>query len=121
MEKPKILCYGMKQAPTELVSLAKKFGAICRAVPESEYGMPVAASAAGLPPSKQPSGSISEPFIVFVSFTEGTLDVFLSAMRKNGVLPGVLKSVLTQYNAVWTPVRLCNELCRERAMTVGRK
>lgn len=120
MEKPKILCYGMKEVPSGLAAVAKKLGAVCRAVPEEEYGMPVAASAAGLPAVKKPEGSISEPFLVFVSFPEGALDLCLAAMRKNGVLPGVLKSVLTQYNAVWTPVKLCEELCRERAMAVGR-
>ena len=120
MEKPKILCYGMSEVPAGLAAISRKLGAACRAVPESEYGMPIAASAAGLPPVKKPGGSISEPFLVFVSFPEGALDVFLTAMREKGVLPGVLKSVLTQYNAVWTPVKLCAELCRERAMGVGR-
>ena len=106
----------MKEVPTGLAAVAKKLGADCRAVPEEEYGMPVAASAA----MKKPEGSISEPFLVFVSFPEGALDLCLAAMRKNGVLPGVLKSVLTQYNAVWTPVKLCEELCRERAMGLRR-
>ena len=103
----------MKEVPSGLAAVAKKLGAVCRAVPEEEYGMPVAAL-------KKPEGSISEPFLVFVSFPEGALDLCLAAMRKNGVLPGVLKSVLTQYNAVWTPVKLCEELCRERAMGLRR-
>ena len=110
----------MKEVPSGLAAVAKKLGTVCRAVPEEEYGMPVAASAAGLPAMKKPEGSISEPFLVFVSFPEGALDLCLAAMRKNGVLPGVLKSVLTQYNAVWTPVKLCEELCRERAMGLRR-
>lgn len=110
----------MKEMPAGLAALAKKYGAVCRAVPENEYGMPIAASAAGLPAVKKPVGSVSEPFLVFVSFPEGALDVFLAAMREKGILTGVLKSVLTQYNAVWTPVKLCAELCRERAMGIGR-
>ena len=61
----------MQEVPSGLAAVAKKLGAVCRAVPEEEYGMPVAASAAGLPAMKKPEGSISEPFLVFVSFPEG--------------------------------------------------
>ena len=46
-----------------------------------------------------------------------SIDFALSSMSNAHVQK---VAVLTQYNAGWTPVKLCEELCRERAMAVGR-
>ena len=46
-----------------------------------------------------------------------SIDFALSSMSNAHVQK---VAVLTQYNAVWTPVKLCEELCRERAMGLRR-
>ena len=59
-----------------------------------------------------------EPFtdemLVFCGFSSDDLDAFLQGYKMTGIPRVELKAVLTQYNADWTPMKLCEELKKER-------
>ena len=59
-----------------------------------------------------------EPFtdeiLVFCGFSSDDLDAFLQGYKMTGIPRVELKAVLTQYNADWTPMNLCEELKKER-------
>ncbi len=123
MEKPSILCYGIDEREvSRLEKAAKCVGASVRKPLPAEYSLPIAAAAANLPVRRPYEGPLlPEGMLVFVSFPEGTLDLLLSELKKNGIGIGILKAILTPYNAVMTPFALYEELCRERKAFLQRK
>ena len=123
MEQPKILCFTAEEnLISGLEKLSRKYGVDTKAVKVSEYGMPIAAISAGIPAVSGYNGQpLPESMLVFVNFSEGSLDLFLSEMKKYQVGKGIIKAILTKHNAVWTPVQLYSELCRERAEMLSSK
>ena len=67
--------------------------------------------------SQAPDGK-NEPFrgelMVFCGFSSEDLDRFIQGYKVTGVPRVELKAVLTQYNADWTPVKLFEELTKEK-------
>ena len=116
MEKPIIVCYGISDYDYErLNKLCLKFKFDIKKAELTEYSLPIAAQVSGVSPILPYLGEgLPEVMLVFANFPEGTLDLFLSEMRKHKIAIGSLKAILTQYNAAWTPIQLYKELCRER-------
>ncbi len=123
MEQPKILCFTAEGTLISgLEKLSRKYCVGAKAVKISEYNMPIAAISAELPVFSEYKGDVlPENMLVFVNFSEGSLELFLSEMKKYDIGKGIIKAVLTKHNAVWTPTRLYSELCRERAEMTNRK
>ena len=121
MEKPIILCFET-DAATEaaLKKAAARLGADVKSVPLSEYSLPIGAIAGDVKPTLTYLGMpLGEPMLVFVNFPETVFEVFLGSLREKKIAPGILKAVLTEHNAAWTPSELHTELCRERAAFIG--
>lgn len=121
MEKPIILCFetdGATEAALE--KAAARLNADVKSVPLSEYSLPLGAIVGEVKPALAYLGMpLGEPMLVFVNFPETMFEVFLGSLREKKVAPGILKAVLTEHNAAWTPAELHSELCRERAAFIG--
>ena len=69
-------------------------------------------------PENSASSGQDEPFkdemLVFCGFASDDLDGFLQGYKATSIPRVELKAVLTQYNADWTPKKLCEELQKER-------
>ncbi len=118
MEKPKLLYFSASESELDLTleRLCLKYGIAAINVKKEAYTLPIAAIAAGLPAVKNYAGEpLPEDMIVLSGFSEGSLELLLSEMKKYRTGVGVIKAVLTKYNASWTPIELFSELCRERS------
>ena len=73
----------------------------------------VTAPADGKDPSAKEE-SFTDEMLVFCGFSSDDLDAFLQGYKMTGIPRVELKAVLTQYNADWTPMKLCEELKKER-------
>jgi len=66
-------------------------------------------------PAKQGNAvPFTDEMMVFCGVKPGELDRFLEEYRNRAIQPVPLKAVMTQYNAQWTPGRLCMELQKEQ-------
>lgn len=130
MAKPILLLYdplGSLWVP-KLKQYCAIQGLRLRPVEQADLGRTISVLAQGLvvstteavpdgPNEKTPI--ISEPMLVFCSFTNAQLDRMLAALRRMEAPRPLLKAVLTPDNAAWSFAALYHELCRERQAMGG--
>ncbi len=117
MDKPKILCYNISpDILSKLSRLALRFGASVTDIKPEGYGLPLVSAASGVKAQPNPlaSRALPEGMLVFVSFPETALSVFLDALKAKEIRIS-LKAILTPHNATWDAHTLYKELCKERA------
>ena len=121
----KLLLFGFDTLPAVLAveGAAGPLGAEAVPVAKTDYNKPLAALA-GLdedPAAAMPyaGGPLGERMLVLCGL-EDRLDALLPALAGAGVGPACLKAVLTVHNRTWTPLRLHQELLRERQAMEGK-
>ena len=121
----KLLLFGFDTLPAVLAveGAAGPLGAEVVPVGKSDYNKTLAALA-GLdddPGASLPyaGGPLGERMLVLCGL-EDQLDALLPALARAGTGPECLKAVLTAHNRTWTPLRLHQELLRERRATGDR-
>lgn len=121
----KLLLFGFDALPAVLAveGAAGPLGAEVVPVAKTDYNKTLAAlagldeeSAAVLPYA---GGPLGERMLVLCDL-EDRLDALLPALARAGAGPECLKAVLTAHNRTWTPLRLHQELLRERQAMEGR-
>ena len=113
-----------RMAPDRLLRLSMLAGSLgiqVKAVPQAQWGQPIAALCGLEKPVPQPEKAVlAEEIMVMARFPDALIDRFLSAIRQSGLSPVRLKAVLTPYNQGWTLGRLSTVLGREAAQMEGR-
>ena len=112
--KPKILLFNInifKQS--SIIALCSELEMEAAPVPSSQMGNSIGNIFSQTAKGREPSLVFHDEMLVFCGLSSQQLDAFLASYRKKGIPPIPLKAVLTQYNAKWTPYRLCSELKKE--------
>ena len=101
-------------------SLARNLGIEVRGVPDAECYKTIGVIAGLQEAAMNRDGKKAKPvpfteeMMVFCGMKPDLLDRFLAEYHSREIPPVGLKAVLTPYNALWTPGRLCAELRKEQ-------
>ena len=104
-----------------ITTFCLKRGIRLRAVKPEEYDVPLGFVAYGTEENRQEflrteSGKeFSEPMMVFAGFPGQNLMELFKELRIEGIGTTDLKAMMTEHNAVWDSVALCEELKKEHA------
>lgn len=104
-----------------LTTFCLKRGIRLQSVKPEEYDVPLGFVAYGTEENKEefirkePGKEFSEPMMVFSGFPGQSLMELFKDLRIEGIGTTDLKAMMTENNAVWTSVALCEELKREHA------
>lgn len=119
----KILLFGFEDLPAVVAvsAAAESFGAEAVPVARVDYGRSIAALAGLEGPGGVPyaGGPLGGRMLVLCGL-ENRMEALLPVLAAAGAGPDCLKAVLTPHNRTWTPLRLYEELCRERRALRGR-
>lgn len=100
-----------------------RMGMRIRVVNKEEYGLPVGilAGMKEVVPEKEDSDiqDFQDEMMIMKGFTDGRLDQFLKAMRKDGIEKVNYKAVLTPTNCRWNSWQLYQELRKEHETMSG--
>ena len=101
-----------------IMDLCRDFGIEPVVVTDQEFSKTVGEiaglSGSSIHPAKSGSVPFTDEMMVFCGMDSDQLDRFLEEYRRREIPPVLLKAVLTPYNAMWTPGRLCAELKKEQ-------
>ena len=116
-QKEMVLLYNVRNKPftPKLKSILLRLGIKIKVVAPNEFSVPIGTLIGTTAASSSPTAeecSFSDEMIVMVGFTNARLDLFLKALRKDGILIP-LKAILTPQNSTWNSLELRNELARE--------
>ncbi len=129
MKTRKILGFGLPEAKKAVVMAISQFmgarfipvlekdmhktvGFLCKAI-----GVPESVPEYDIPEKKAPEGEM----LLFAGFDGEDLNAFLEKYRKTGISSVLYKAMLTEYNALWTPVFLFRELQKEHREIAEKK
>lgn len=119
--KEMILLYNIKNKPftPKLKSILLRLGIRIKVVDPSHYNQPISSLLSGSTPQSSAASDLindttlfDDEMMVMAGLTNARLDVFLAALRKEGIrIP--LKAILTPHNSNWTSIQLHDELVLE--------
>lgn len=115
-----ILTYNLDSVSTQRLSELTRAGSIrIKKIVPSQYNQPLGrlAEIQGIQSKKNSAArteSLQEPMLIFSGFTSEALDDFLNQCKKENLLTGCLKAILTPSNVFWNSCELYKELLRER-------
>lgn len=116
--KEMVLLYNIKNKPftPKLKSVLLRLGMRIKTIDPAQYNQPinalVSASTPAVPVATTEQTPFTDEMMVMVGLTNARLDVFLKALRKEGIrIP--LKAILTPQNGTWSSYALHDELVRE--------
>ena len=95
---------GARYTSIQETDMHKTVGFLCKAI-----GVPESVPEYDIPGKNAPEGEM----LVFAGFDGEDLNVFLEKYRKTGIPSVLYKAILTEYNALWSPVFLYCELQKE--------
>ena len=98
---------------SSIIALCNELGIDAIPVPSAQMGNTIVNIFSGKTSAKEPSLKFDDEMMVFCGLSSEQLDLFLTSYIKKNIQPIPLKAVLTQFNANWTPYRLCSELKKE--------
>lgn len=117
-QKEMVLLYNIKNKPftPKLKTILLRLGIRIKAIEPQQFGCPinslVSKSAPAAPLAETDQTPFTDEMMVMVGLTNARLDVFLKALRKEGIrIP--LKAILTPLNGTWNSYELHDELVRE--------
>ena len=121
-QKEMVLLYNVRNKPftPKLKSILLRLGIKIKVVAPNEFSVPIGTLIGTTAASSSPTAedcSFSDEMIVMVGFTNARLDLFLKALRKDGILIP-LKAILTPQNSTWNALELRNELAKEHKKMV---
>ena len=113
---PMVLCYNLQPEKLgRLRVLALRLGIGVRVVEPEQFALPVGALAGvtETPETVEAVEPFTDEMLVMAHFRPGMLDAFLNGFRQSRIPPVKLKAMLTETNAGWNAVKLCNTIREE--------